>query len=61
MDNLKTIRVTLIKSLAGTRSTHRQVIKGMGLRKINHTILLPDSPSIRGMINKTAYLLKVEE
>lgn len=61
MDKLKTIKVTLIKGLAGTKSTHRQAIKGMGLRKVNHAVLLPDSPSIRGMINKTAYLLKVEE
>lgn len=61
MDNFKAIKVTLVKSLIGTKSAHRQVIKGMGLRKINHTVSLPDSPSIRGMINKAAYLLKVEE
>lgn len=61
MNKPKAVKVTLIKGLAGTRSIHRQVIKGMGLRKVNHTVLLPDTPSIRGMINKTAYLLRVEE
>jgi large subunit ribosomal protein L30 len=50
-----------VKSLIGTKKIHRQIIKGMGLRKINHTVCLPDSSATRGMINKTEYLLKIEE
>ena len=61
MEKQKTIKVTLVKSLIGTKHSHRLVVKGMGLRKLNHTVSLCDHPSIRGMINKTAYLLKVEE
>lgn len=61
MEKQKTIKVTLVKSLIGTRRSHRSIIQGMGLRKLNHTVSLCDQPSIRGMISKTAYLLKVEE
>jgi len=61
MEKLKLIKITLVKSLIGTKREHRIIIKGMGLRKINHTVFLPDLPSTRGMINKTTYLLKVEE
>lgn len=61
MSKEKIIKVTLVKSLIGAKHSHRLVIKGMGLRKLNHTVSLPDHPAVRGMINKTAYLLKVEE
>lgn len=61
MEKLKSIKITLVRSLIGTKKKHRVIIQSMGLRKINHTVFLPDLPSTRGMINKTAYLLKVEE
>lgn len=55
-----TLRVTLVKGLAGTRATHRATVRGLGLRRLNHTVELVDTPAVRGMINKVNYLLSVE-
>ncbi|WP_459827325.1 50S ribosomal protein L30 [Hydrogenophilus islandicus] len=55
-----TIRVTLVRSLIGTRRDHRATVRGLGLRRLNHTVDLPDTPQVRGMIRKVGYLLKVE-
>jgi len=55
----KTVTVTLVKSVAGTRSDHRATVLGLGLKRINHTRQLEDTPAVRGMINKVAYLVKV--
>ena len=57
----KKIKVTLVKSLIGTRPEHRACVRGLGLRKRNHTVDVIDTPSTRGMINKVSYLLKVED
>lgn len=59
-DNDKKIRVTLVKSLIGKKQSHRRTIAGLGLTRINSIAILQDSPSIRGMINKVAYMVKVE-
>ena len=56
----KTVRVTLIKGLIGTKQSHRATVRGLGLRRINHTVELADTPAVRGMINKISYLLKCE-
>ena len=56
----KTIKVTLLRSLIGTRPDHRASVRGLGLRRINHTVELADSPAIRGMINKVSYLVRCE-
>lgn len=56
----KTLKVTLIKSLIGRKQDHRATVRGLGLRRINHTVLLEDTPAVRGMINKVVYLLKLE-
>lgn len=56
----KTIKVTQIKSLAGRLQKHRASVRGLGLRRIGHTVEVEDTPAIRGMINKVAYLLQVE-
>ena len=56
----KKIKVTLVKSVIGTKQDHRATIKGLGLRKLNSTALLEDTPSVRGMIKKVNYLVKVE-
>ncbi len=56
----KTIKVTLLRSLIGTRPEHRASVRGLGLRRINHTVELTDSPAIRGMINKVSYLVRCE-
>ena len=57
----KRIRVTLVKSLIGTRPEHRACVRGLGLRRLNHTVEVIDTPANRGMINKVSYLVKVEE
>tara|TARA_A100001015_G_scaffold306361_1_gene400508 strand:- start:6041 stop:6229 length:189 start_codon:yes stop_codon:yes gene_type:complete len=57
----KKIAVKLVKSKFGLKKGHLECVKGLGLRKINHTVQLEDTPSIRGMVNKVSYLLEVEE
>ncbi|WP_190600577.1 50S ribosomal protein L30 [Candidatus Vesicomyidisocius sp. SY067_SCS001] len=56
-----TVSVTLVKSFYGRLPSHRKTIVGLGLKRINHTKEFKDTPEIRGMINKVAYLLKVED
>ena len=56
----KIVKVTLIKSFFGRLPSHRATIKGLGLKRIRQTVQLEDTASIRGMINKVSYLLKVE-
>lgn len=57
----KTIRITQIKSAIGYEKGQRNHLKGLGIRRMNHTVEVEDTPSIRGMINKIPHLLKVEE
>jgi len=57
----KTVKVTLVRSLIGTRPEHRASVRGLGLRRMHHTVELVDSPAVRGMINKVAYLVRCEE
>lgn len=54
------VKVTLVKSVIGTKQAHRDTVKGLGLRKLNSSRVLVDTPEVRGMINKVGYLLKVE-
>lgn len=56
----KTIRVTLVKSLIGTIDVHKACVRGLGLRRLRHTVIVLDTPENRGMINKVSYLLDVE-
>jgi large subunit ribosomal protein L30 len=55
-----TVKVTLVKSVIGRLESHRATVKGLGLRRMHHTVELEDTPAVRGMINKVNYLLKVE-
>ncbi len=55
------ISVTLTKSKFGRLPKHKQCLKGLGLRKINQTVLVLNTPENRGMINKVSYMLKFEE
>ena len=55
----KTIKVTLVKSALKRLPNHKACVAGLGLRRIGHTVE-EDTPSVRGMINKASYLLKVE-
>lgn len=57
----KTIKVTQVKSSNGRIQSHKACISGLGLRRIGHSVEVEDTPSVRGMINKVHYLIKVEE
>lgn len=54
------IKVTLIKSTIGRIDAHRACVRGLGLRRLHHTVEVEDTPAVRGMINTVGYLLKVE-
>ena len=57
----KTIKVTQMKSSSGRLKAHQACVRGLGLRRIRHTVEVIDTPENRGMINKVCYMLKVEE
>ncbi len=57
----KTIKVTLVKGLRGVPARHRLSVKALGLKRINHTVSVPDNGPQRGLINAVQYLLKVEQ
>ncbi|MCE2914223.1 MAG: 50S ribosomal protein L30 [Rubrivivax sp.] len=59
MSDKKTLTVKLVKSVAGTREDHRATVRGLGLRKLNSSRTLEDTPAVRGMINKVSYLVQV--
>jgi len=54
------IKVTLIKSPIGTIEKHRACVRGLGLRRLNSSAVLEDTPAVRGMINRVNYLVKAE-
>ena len=55
------IAVTLIRSPAGALPGHRECVRGLGLKKMNQTVVLEDTPSVRGMVGKIEYMLRVEQ
>jgi large subunit ribosomal protein L30 len=55
-----TLKVTLVRSPIGTKKEHRACVRGLGLRKIRQTVELADTPSIRGMIHKVAYMVSCD-
>lgn len=57
----KLIEVTLTKSANGRLASHRACVRGLGLRRMHHSVVVEDTPCTRGMIEKVAYLLKIEE
>ena len=56
----KTIKVKLIKGLAGCKRSHRDTVRWLGLKRIRQTVELQDTPAVRGMIDKVYYLVRVE-
>ena len=56
----KAIKVTLIKSMAGQLASIRNSARGLGLRRIGHSVVVADTPSNRGMVNAASHMLKVE-
>ncbi len=59
MSDKKTLKVKLVRSPIGCKSDHRATVVGLGLRKLNSESVLEDTPAVRGMINKIAYLVQV--
>ena len=57
----KTVKVTLVKSVFGQLHRHRATASGLGLRRMNQTVVVVDTPEIRGMLNASRHLLRVEE
>ena len=58
---MKTLKITLKRSLIGRPEKHRRIIKALGLRRINHSVTHSDTPVIRGMIHKTSHMVEVSE
>jgi len=54
-----TLQITLIKSTIGKTKKHRDIVAGLGLSRLNQTVIRPDSPQVQGMINKVGHMLKV--
>ena len=57
----KRLRVTLVRGLAGKKRDHRATVRGLGLKWRSHTVEVPDTPEVRGMIVKIGYMLSVTE
>jgi large subunit ribosomal protein L30 len=57
----KTIRIRQVRSVIGTRRPHREVLRGLGLRKIRDEVVRPDTPAVRGAVAKIQYLLEIVE
>ena len=57
----KELKVTLVKSTIGRLQAHKACVRGLGLRRTNHSVQVIDTPENRGMINKVSYMLSVEE
>jgi len=56
-----TLKITLRRGLSGQPESHRRVVKGLGLTRVNRSVVRKDTPEIRGMVEKVKFLLRVEE
>ena len=61
MSDNNQLKITLIKSTNGRLASHKACVRGLGLRRMHHTVTVINTPENRGMVNKVSYLLKVEE
>jgi large subunit ribosomal protein L30 len=61
MAKKKQIKVTLVRSPIGFQPKHRETVRGLGLKRMNQSVVLEDTPSVRGMVNKIEYMVRVEE
>jgi large subunit ribosomal protein L30 len=57
----ETIAITLVRSPIGTPRSHRIMLRGLGLRRLRHTVIRPNTPQVKGLVHKLAYLLEVRE
>lgn len=58
---MTTLRITQVRSTIGAKPKQRGTLRALGLRRINHTVELPDRPEIRGMVEKVPHMVRVEE
>lgn len=56
-----TLKVTLVRSVIGEKPKTRATVRGLGLRKINHTVEHADTPDVRGMLHRVRHLIEVDE
>ena len=61
MSSIKQLKVTLMRSMIARHPKHKECVKGLGLRRPHHTVVVADTPRNRGIINKVSYLVSVEE
>ena len=61
MARKKQIKVTLVRSPHGYQPKHRETVRGLGLKRMHQSVVLEDTPSVRGMVNKINYMVRVEE
>lgn len=61
MSEKSQLKVTLIKSMSGRLASHKACARGLGLRRMHHTVTVIDTPANRGMVNKISYMLRIEE
>jgi large subunit ribosomal protein L30 len=61
MADKKMMRVTLVRSMNGRLASHQACVRGLGLRRMHHTVEVEDTPCTRGMVNKVYYMVRVEE
>jgi large subunit ribosomal protein L30 len=57
---MKKLKVRLLKSVAGCKQSHRDTVRGLGLKRIDQVVELIDTPAVRGMINKVNYLVRID-
>lgn len=57
----KKLKITLVKSTIGAGPKNRKTVEALGLRKLNHSVEMPDNDAVRGMIRQVAHMVKVEE
>lgn len=61
MANAKTVKVTLVRSPIGRHANHKSCVRGLGLRRLHHSVEVEDTPAVRGMINRVSYMVRVED
>jgi len=60
-ESTKTLKLKLVHSPIGTKQAHRASVRGLGLKKLNQVVEVADTPANRGMIDRVAYLVKIEQ
>jgi large subunit ribosomal protein L30 len=61
MAKTKQIKVTLVRSPIGFQPKHRECVRGLGLKRMNQSVVVEDTPSVRGMVNRIEYMVRVEK